>query len=861
MIPLERLLEHRAWVRALARQLVWDAGQVDDIEQQTWLAAVRRPPREGSARAWLGGVVRNLAASLRRTEGRLRRRHAAAFARAAAPATDDVVAQAEQHRRVVDAVLALAEPYRTTLLLRFFEGLAPRQIAERMDAPVETVRARTRRALEQMRRRLDTQSGTRRAWQMALLPLAGLDEASLAAGVLSGSAVLPSATGAVLMSLKSKFVLAAVSLLLLAWFVVRPMWRSEESLTPEPGAAQAANTPSATSEPRLEGAAARPTAPVAGTAQPEPTPSDSSRWLKVARGPGASGSGTATLQARFVDVDGRIWMAGGTGDVVPIPEDLQAPAALWLTDSRGSGSLFVPSRIWPEGQTAVTLDASSRCQVVFTDEQGRTLSHASVLERIQGAGLELQWVAEGVFSQADPLRGRLESSATWTVPAAWSLSGEEFVVSNAPPHGQWRLLVSRPRATPLLLSVPPADATSARQVRIALPEMSVQRVRFVDAQTREALSGATLTPYFEFGDDEVFLPGAALRTDDFGEVDVPTPERGGNTGRPPTWWLETPTHLGRYAAPRNAAALASPQEQEIERRGGVRGIAYLSSGAPATGRLVISTQKGLVFRTRTDQRGSFELPTIHVPRDGRATLLLIESESPWQFIGHPVKAQPGTISEVRLGAPKDAAAMATLAGRVSAGGKGLEGMFVLLRDPGKPADGGKGHFARTDAEGAYRLEGLAPGPAELLVYLGNPKVSDDYTIRPLAVHERPAGGAAALDLAAGAITTVDFDLPAGAIQVTVLDEDDAPVPGVAVLASPMEAELESGRFAGYRLRLGWSGLTDDAGRILLPALSPGASFRLFGGVREQKWEFEQRDVVAAPQEAPTQIVIRRPAVR
>ncbi len=38
-----------------------DETLVDDLEQQTWLAALRRPPRTRSPRAWLGAVVRNLA--------------------------------------------------------------------------------------------------------------------------------------------------------------------------------------------------------------------------------------------------------------------------------------------------------------------------------------------------------------------------------------------------------------------------------------------------------------------------------------------------------------------------------------------------------------------------------------------------------------------------------------------------------------------------------------------------------------------------------------------------------------------------------------------------------------------------------
>ena len=40
----EDLLRHSAWVQALARTLVRDADLAEDLVQETWLAALRRPP-------------------------------------------------------------------------------------------------------------------------------------------------------------------------------------------------------------------------------------------------------------------------------------------------------------------------------------------------------------------------------------------------------------------------------------------------------------------------------------------------------------------------------------------------------------------------------------------------------------------------------------------------------------------------------------------------------------------------------------------------------------------------------------------------------------------------------------------------
>src|SRR5882724_7488431 len=119
---VESLLAEREWVRALAHSLVADPGLADDVEQETWLAATQRPPDDGSSpRAWLGTVVRNFVRRAGRGAGRRRVRELAVARPEAMPSASDMVARAEAHRRVVEAVLVLEEPYRSAVLARFFE--------------------------------------------------------------------------------------------------------------------------------------------------------------------------------------------------------------------------------------------------------------------------------------------------------------------------------------------------------------------------------------------------------------------------------------------------------------------------------------------------------------------------------------------------------------------------------------------------------------------------------------------------------------------------------------------------------------------------------------------------------------------
>ena len=131
------LAAHRRFVRSLARSLVADASAADDLVQDTWVAALTRGPREGgSLRAWFATVLRRRAAESRRAGASRSRREEVAARGEALPSTLDMVERAAVQRDLVQAVLDLDEPYRTTILWRFLEELPPREIARRAGVPV-----------------------------------------------------------------------------------------------------------------------------------------------------------------------------------------------------------------------------------------------------------------------------------------------------------------------------------------------------------------------------------------------------------------------------------------------------------------------------------------------------------------------------------------------------------------------------------------------------------------------------------------------------------------------------------------------------------------------------------------------------
>src|SRR5262245_16640480 len=143
-------------LRGLAQSLLGDAHAAEDVVQETWLACLRHPgalPEKVSA--WLGTVTKHLA--LRRARGESRRR--ARERRAAAPERLEALQQRtlereEALRAVTQALLALEEPFKTALFLRYFEERAPSEIASELELPLATVKSRLARGLERMRARL-----------------------------------------------------------------------------------------------------------------------------------------------------------------------------------------------------------------------------------------------------------------------------------------------------------------------------------------------------------------------------------------------------------------------------------------------------------------------------------------------------------------------------------------------------------------------------------------------------------------------------------------------------------------------------------------------------------------------------------
>ncbi|MCR9244034.1 MAG: sigma-70 family RNA polymerase sigma factor [bacterium] len=188
----QTLLRESRWLQQLARGLCDDRQLAEDLSQDALAAAWESRSRIlGPLRPWLAGALRRLLANRRRAQARRVRRERAAVTLAgaaeSAPGTDEVVARAALHESVVQAVLTLDEPYRTAVLLRYFDELSCAEIATRLGDPVETVRTRVKRGVAQLRERLDSRHGARAVWVGPLAAIAWPEAATAAAAATTST--------------------------------------------------------------------------------------------------------------------------------------------------------------------------------------------------------------------------------------------------------------------------------------------------------------------------------------------------------------------------------------------------------------------------------------------------------------------------------------------------------------------------------------------------------------------------------------------------------------------------------------------------------------------------------------------------
>lgn len=218
-------LEDLRWLRRLAHQLVQDSNDADDVVQEAVLAALTGASRRVRApRSWLAKVLQNVVRQGRRGAARRSAREREVGVRGETPSTLDVVEELAWHRSLIDHVNSLAEPYRSTIVLRFLRDLSPLEIARAQEVPVKTVYTRMARGLGQLRDALDKRCGGDRAgWLPGMSAFAASADSGVPGTLLTGGIVVGK-------TLKVAAVVLVVAFA--AYFVT--LTRSAEPSTPAP---------------------------------------------------------------------------------------------------------------------------------------------------------------------------------------------------------------------------------------------------------------------------------------------------------------------------------------------------------------------------------------------------------------------------------------------------------------------------------------------------------------------------------------------------------------------------------------------------------------------------------------------------
>ena len=442
-VRIEELLEHREWVHRMARALVLDDARADDLEQEVWTSALKRPPQARGLplRGWLATVLRFRAIDQRRAETRRRQGEELAARSERESSADEVLARGEILKRVVTAVMDLEEPGRSTVLLRYFEDLPPAAVAKRQGVPLETVRTRLRRALGRLRERLDSRhDGRRRTWLALLLPLARPTVPRPPEAAAGGSA-LAVAAGVLAMGIKTKVAIVAGLLALTAgWLSFRapgPVSSvPREEMAEGPSSAPSRGPARRTAESREGGSEAAPDAPVAGELALR------GRVLDVSEKPLAGAEVHSAGRIALTDADGRYQLA------VPIPSD---------------GSLTITARFprFEPAEREIHLPASGSLReetfrlspdlVVagrVVDDAGEPIARAQVLLHLPGT--EKRWStvttdADGRFSATPGEAGVFQLRVDAPAPQeTWRASIQSVVV----PSGSRDVLVVFRRRPP-----------------------------------------------------------------------------------------------------------------------------------------------------------------------------------------------------------------------------------------------------------------------------------------------------------------------------------------------------------------------------------------------------------------------------
>ena len=142
-------------VFGVALKVLRERSWAEDVTQEAYLQIFNQAgnfePSEGSVTGWVATIAHRRAVdAVRRAEARRRRERSQPVAPAVDETSEPVVLQ-DERRRVNVALGSLSDLQREAIELAYYEGLTYREVAERLDAPLGTIKTRMRDGLMRLR--------------------------------------------------------------------------------------------------------------------------------------------------------------------------------------------------------------------------------------------------------------------------------------------------------------------------------------------------------------------------------------------------------------------------------------------------------------------------------------------------------------------------------------------------------------------------------------------------------------------------------------------------------------------------------------------------------------------------------------
>lgn len=143
---------HSALVYGVARRVLGDEAQAQDVAQSVFLQVWTRPEsyRGGNFGAWIARVTRNACLDIVRSAAVRTREPELPHEIAAETQIDEEVFGRMRAESVTSALASLPPDQRSAIEQAYFEGLSYREVAEKLGAPLGTVKSRIRIGLRRL---------------------------------------------------------------------------------------------------------------------------------------------------------------------------------------------------------------------------------------------------------------------------------------------------------------------------------------------------------------------------------------------------------------------------------------------------------------------------------------------------------------------------------------------------------------------------------------------------------------------------------------------------------------------------------------------------------------------------------------